>query len=136
MPSHTTDRAAWLIRGAEAAAQSAYRGDTDADARARLAFEVGMLRSDIRTLCAEVADIPALIRAARLTPEQLIEILRAVHEVCSRHDDERLREFTEADYAADVLHDMTADQREPEQIADDEIELRIEIDADDARRAA
>jgi hypothetical protein len=73
-----TDRAQHLIDGAERMALSAHRGDSDADRMARLAFENGALRSDVRRLCSELDSLPWLVRNA--PKAQCMELMRVIYE--------------------------------------------------------
>jgi hypothetical protein len=110
-----TDRAQHLIDGAERMALSAHRGDSDAEKIARLGYELGTLRMDVRRLCAEIESLPWLVKSA--TKHEAVQILRELHAMFPGND---------IDNAADCLQDEIDEEN-----VGDPNELRAEINNDD-----
>lgn len=113
-----TDRAQHLIDGAERMALSAHRGDSDAERMARLSFENGALRADIRRLCNEIENLPWLVKTFA-TEDEAVAILRVLHERFPGND---------IDNAAICLQDQFDEERAS---VGSPNELRAEINNDD-----
>lgn len=65
-------QANWLIKGAERAAASANRGDSDGERIARLAFEVGMLQADLRKVCLLLAEVVKPVNVDRRSHDERV----------------------------------------------------------------